>query len=167
MSQETVKTYTEFKLPPEVVSRTDVSRLVGELERIDGAMTAASIRAQGGAPTDMPTASSAAAAFLTLNELTFNDSRVRSAIISEARHLKDKAPVIHMTFATTADGESLARLVQWLRSSLHPQAVITVGLQPALMAGVYVRTPNHVHDLSLKGRLRGQHGALVKQLEAL
>ena len=81
--------------------------------------------------------------------------------------MKDKVPVIHMTFAVQADPTSLQQIVQWLRSSVHPQVVISVGLQPSLVAGVYMRTPNHVRDLSLRTLLTGQHEVLVKELEAL
>ena len=70
-----------------------------------------------------------------------------------------------MTFAVSADRESLSQIAHWLRESVHPQAVISVGMQPALVAGVYMRTPNKVFDLSLRGALSGQHGALVKELE--
>jgi F0F1-type ATP synthase delta subunit len=61
----------------------------------------------------------------------------------------------------------LQELIAWLRSSVHPQAVISVGLQPALVAGVYLRTPNHVHDLSMRAVLKKSRGLLTKELEAL
>jgi F0F1-type ATP synthase delta subunit len=72
-----------------------------------------------------------------------------------------------MTFAVEADRESLMQLAQWVRETVHPQAVIAVGLQPGLIAGVYLRTPNHVHDLSLRAALDGGHEILVNDLEAL
>jgi hypothetical protein len=58
-------------------------------------------------------------------------------------------------------------LAQWLRTSIHPQAVIAVGLQPALVAGVYLRTPNHVKDLSLRAKLESSRGLLLKEVEKL
>ena len=72
-----------------------------------------------------------------------------------------------MTFAVPADRESLRYIVQWVRTSVHPQALLQIGLQPALVAGVYLRTPNRVHDFSLRAALNGQHDALVKELGAL
>ena len=83
------------------------------------------------------------------------------------RILKDKVPVLHMTFSVTADVESLQTLTQWVRNSVHPQAVIAVGLQPSLVAGVYLRTPNHIHDFSVRGALEGRHGLLIEELETL
>jgi F0F1-type ATP synthase delta subunit len=72
-----------------------------------------------------------------------------------------------MTFAVTADPESLQQLALWLRTTINPQAVIAVGLQPSLVAGVYLRTPNHVHDLSLRAMLKNGRGLLVEELGAL
>jgi len=72
-----------------------------------------------------------------------------------------------MTFAVEADAQSLQQIVQWLRSSVHPQAVLAVGIQPGLVAGVYMRTPNKVHDLSMRAALKKGRSIIAKELEAL
>lgn len=168
MNEPQVKTHADFVLPPSVVTKVDVSRLVSEAERVDNELTTAAVRASAGTPAQgTPTASEQLITFLQQNQLNMNDSLQRTAIIKQLRKLKDSAPVIHMTFAVEADRESLMQLAQWLRTSVHPQAVIAVGLQPALIAGVYLRTPNHVKDLSLRAMLDGGHDILVKDLEAL
>ncbi len=168
MNDPVKKTYVDFVLPPAVVSKSDVSRLVNEAEKVDGELTAAAVRAQTGAPAQPESVlSEELTAFLQLNSLTLADSRARSDLIAQLRVLKDKVPTIHMTFAVRADKTSLQSLVEWLRASVHPQAVIAVGFQPALVAGVYLRTPNHVYDLSLRAKLASSHGVLVKELEAL
>ena len=114
----------------------------------------------------MPTMSAQLSEFLKKNDLNLEESKTRSALIKQLRTMKDKVPIVHMTFAVETDAESLQQLAAWLRSSIHPQAVIDVGLQPALVAGVYLRTPNHVHDLSLRGKLQGSRELLVKELGA-
>jgi len=168
MSETPVKTAADFILPPSVVTKIDVSRLVSEVEKLDSDLTTAAVRAKTGAPqADRPTVSEQLATFLTQNKLAFDSSQARSALVQQLRILKDKVPVIHMTFAVQSDPQSLQQIVQWLRTSVHPQAVISVGLQPSLVAGVYMRTPNHVHDMSLRTLLTGQHDVLVKELEAL
>lgn len=168
MSDAVAKTSADFVLPASVVTKIDVSRLVSELERIDNDLTTAEVRAQaGGAEITQPTFTQQLTDFLTQNELKIDNSQVRSDLIKELRLLKDSAPVIHMTFAVNADPESLEQLVQWFRSSVDPRAVISVGLQPGLVAGVYVRTPNHVHDLSLRQMLTAGRGKLVEELGAL
>lgn len=169
MNEQKAVTYTDFVLPSSVVSKIDVSRLVREFERIDNELTSVAVRAKVGASEQTGlTVSDQLTEFLHLNNLKFDDDgRRRSELLKQLGILKDNVPVIHMTFAVTADRESLQQLAQWLRTSIHPQAVISVGLQPALVAGVYVRTPNHVHDLSLRAKLRSSHDILVKELEAV
>lgn len=168
MTDTAVKTHADFSLPTNVVSKVDVSRLLSELERIDSEMTAAATRAEvGGEGQSLPVFSDQLNEFLRINELSLDDSHYRSELIKEVRLLKEKAPIIHMTFAVTADRESLAKLAEWVRQSIHPQAVIAVGLQPGLVAGVYLRTTNKVHDLSLKSKLAASHGLLIDEMEAI
>ncbi len=165
MSEKVAKTYSDFTLPANVVSKIDIAHLVREAERLDGELTTVSTRAQAGVSDDTTlSVSERFTQFLQVNQLQFKDSRERSEVIRQLRLLKDKAPVIHMTFATEADPESLGQLALWLRQSVHPQAVIATGLQPALVAGVYLRTPNHVHDLSLRAKLQGSRDLLIKEL---
>lgn len=162
------KTYVDFVLPSNVVTKIEISRLVKEVERVDNEMTAATVRKKTGSNIAAhPVLSGQLAEFLAENELSLEDSHERSALIKQLRQLKDKVPIIHMTFSVTADRQSLEKLAHWLRTSVHPQAVIDVGLQPALVAGVYLRTPNHVHDLSLRKMLDGSRGILTKELESL
>jgi Xaa-Pro aminopeptidase len=161
-------THTTFVLPLNVVSKGDVSRLMNELERVDGELTADSVREKVGATEHRETAMSQELTdFLGQNNLTLDNALDRAELIKEVRLLKDNAPVIHMTFAVPADGESLKQIAQWLRESVHPQTVVAVGIQPALIAGAYVRTPNHIHDLSLRAALADGHSLLVKELELL
>ena len=168
MNEPTVKTYTDFTLPASVVSKVDLAHLVQEVEWVDNELTAAAVRTKTSAAQQAPPlVSGTLEAFLHQNQVSLTNSRQRSELIKQLRLLKDKAPVIHMTFAVSADPESLQQLAVWVRSSVHPQAVIAVGLQPALVAGVYLRTPNHVLDLSLRAMLKNGHGLLVKELEAL
>ena len=168
MSTAAVKTFDQFVLPLNVVEKIDVSRLVTEVERLDNVLITAAVRTKTGVQQQPQVQlSKPLIDFLTQNSLTLNDDHERSEIIRQLHQLKDTVPVIHMTFATPADSESLQQLVQWLRQSVHPQAVIEAGLQPSLIAGVYLRTTNHVHDLSLRAKLKGGHGILIKELETL
>jgi F0F1-type ATP synthase delta subunit len=161
------KNHENFILPASLVSRVDVSHIVDEVERADNQMTAETIRAGEGKTAAIPVLSQQLTDFLAQNELTLADGNARAALIKELRMLKDKVPILHMTFAVNADPESLQQLAQWARTTIDPHAVIEVGLQPGLVAGVYLRTPNHVHDFSLRGLLAGKHDVLVNELGAL
>lgn len=169
MTGATTPAADQLMLPPSVTRRIDVSRLVSELEAIDDMLTQAAARDKVGvASSAQPDVSPVLADFLGINGLAISpDARARGDLIVRMRALKDTAPTIHMTFATEADPDSVRQIVQWLRASVHPQIVVTIGIQPALIAGVYVRTPNHARDFSLRAQLKGGHGILVKELEAL
>ncbi|HEY8886583.1 MAG TPA: hypothetical protein VIM31_03755 [Candidatus Microsaccharimonas sp.] len=167
MTDQAAKTHENFVLPASLVSRVDVAHLVEEVERVDAEMTSAAIRAGEGVVPTIPALSQQLIDFLAQNELKLDDSKARMTLIQELRLLKDKVPILHMTFAVTADPESLQQLAQWARTSIDPHAVISVGLQPGLVAGVYLRTPNHVHDFSLRAMLKSGRGKLVEELGAL
>lgn len=161
-------THTEFILPLSVVSKGDVSRLMNELERVDNELTEQTVREKVGSSEHVePVMSEQLSEFLSQNNLKLDNALDRSALVKEMRLLKENVPVIHMTFAVPADGESLQQIAKWLRDSVHPQTVVAVGLQPALIAGAYVRTQNHIHDMSLRAALDGGHDLLVNELETL
>ncbi len=167
MSTSEVAPYTDLVLPVSVVTKADLSRLLTEAERIDNDLTTAAVRAKAGSnESTTPTPSESLAQFLEQNNVGLDDTNVRSQLVRQLRTLKDKVPIVHVTFAATADEESLQRIVAWFRESVHPQTVIAAGVQPGLIAGVYMRTPNHVHDFSLRARLKGQRELLRKELEA-
>jgi F0F1-type ATP synthase delta subunit len=168
MNESGVAPYTRFVLPPSVVSKVDLSHIVSELERVDNELTTLVARAKVGV-REQPkiVLSQPLTDFLTQNKLGLNDSNARTELIKQMRALKDAVPTVHMTFAVTADSESLSQLAHWLRTTVHPQAVIAVGLQPALVGGVYLRTPNHIHDFSLRALLHGKRGLLAQDLEVL
>lgn len=153
-------------LPNEVITKADISRLVLEAEYVDNQMTTQSVRKKAGAQTNEKTITPGVfAEFLTINKLSFNDSPERTDVIRKLRALKDDVPVLHMTFSVPADRESLARLTKWVRASVHQQAIIEAGLQPSLIAGVVLRTPNHMHDFSLRAAMKESRGLLLKELE--
>ncbi|MEO8912061.1 MAG: F0F1 ATP synthase subunit delta [Candidatus Saccharimonas sp.] len=161
--------YSQLRLPASVVSLIDILRLTKELERVDVEMTTSSVQARLNPRKRFvrPLMSDPLTDFLRLNQLLIDEGRIRIELIRELKKLKTKLPVIHMTFAVTADRDSLEQLVTWVRQSINPRAVLVVGLQPTLVAGVYLRTPNHVYDFSLRSALNDSQSRLVGQLEEL
>ena len=157
-----------YVLPPALITRADLARIVREVESIDNELEAQKARTQttGKAVHHMPATSQGLSDFLELNKIDAADDQVRMHLKEELRRLKDKAPVMHMTFASPTDPVSLQQLVDWIRREIHPQALLQVGLQPALVGGVYLRTPNHVHDFSLRQMLANKRSVIVNALDA-
>lgn len=161
-------TTAAYVLPPALITRADLARIVREVESIDVELEAQKARAHttGKAAHHMPPMSEGLNDFVELNKIDIADDQARMHLKEELRRLKDKAPVMHMTFATPADPQSLGQLVDWIRKEIHPQALLQVGLQPALVGGVYLRTPNHVHDFSLRQLLTGKRSVIVNALDS-
>lgn len=162
-----------YVLPSAIVSRADLARLVREIETIDGDLESQKVKAEaaaeGGAVAKpkLPVLSRGLADFLELNKQDLLKDQERMALKEQLRKLKDLAPMVHMTFAVEADPESLQTLVAWLRENAHPQALLSVGLQPSLIGGVYLRTPNHVHDFTMKALFSGKREIVAEHLERL
>ena len=163
MSSAVVGSYATYLLPASVATKRHLSDLVTSLEKIDNQMTAAAAHHDDSAPA--PEVDDMTQDFLSENEFSLDNSNDRSEMIAQLRLLKRQAPVIHMIFASEVDSQSLGSLIRWFRESTHPQAITVIGFQPSLVAGVYVRTPNHIYDLSLKAAFKKGRSLLIEKLE--
>lgn len=168
MNESMVINFVDFKLPLSVLNRRDVARLASELEKIDDIVTTSRVRARTGV-NQMPqvTLTQPLIDFLVGNRLEIKTERARTELIKHVHILKEHAPLVHLTFAAPADQESIRVLTEWLRSGVHPQSVVEVGVQPSLIAGVVVRTPNRVYDFSLRASLKDGRVVIKRDLEAL
>ena len=167
MSAQTVMT---LKLPSALIGKAHLARLIRELEDVENDLEnqkAKHVGQDGELKFHTPTMSRALSDCLELNSVDVLNGQQRMNFKKQLGLIKDKAPVMHFTFASDPDGESLQRLVDWVRTEIHPGALISVGLQPALIGGVYLRTPNHVHDFSLRSLLHDKRSLIVDELEAL
>lgn len=157
-----------YALPPSIATQSDLRRVSNEVESINDALTSRDIHErvdhQPGADVVL---SSQLQDFVETNSLNIHDEHVRTEMIARLRQLKDSAPVIHITFASTARHEELAKVVEWIRQSVHPSAVLKVGLQPELIGGAYVRTTNKVFDMSVRSQLAKGRQIITRELEAL
>jgi F0F1-type ATP synthase delta subunit len=134
---------------------------------LDGELESQKVRTGGKGDYHLPLMSQALTDFLQMNNIEVTKDQARMVMKEQLRKLKDKAPVVHMTFAVDADPESIQKLVSWMRDNAHPQTLLSIGLQPALVGGMYMRTPNHVHDFTMKALFSGKHAALTDKIEEL
>lgn len=157
----------ELKLPLSIVTRQDVARIALEFEAVDGTMQQERIRAGDGSAPHVPVMSKGLTETLGLNDYDLLASTDHSDFLHDLRRLKDDAPIIHLTFASEPEIELQQRLTEWARTNLHPQALVTIGLQPGLIGGVVVRTPNRIFDFSIRQYMKDTRSLLAKDLEAL
>ena len=159
---------TDFTLPPSLVTKTDIARLMREFEALDNALTATTVHEKIGADGgEAPAQSPQLSAFLDANPVNLEDSGARSDYIKKLRALKNDVHVMNMTFAVVADPESLQQLAAWTRENINPCIVIDAHLQPAIVAGLYLRSQNKVFDFSVRNALKSKQGELKQELEAL
>jgi hypothetical protein len=158
----------QYIFPEALTGHADLARLLRELEVLDNDLESQRARNRGSNEGyHLPNTSRALNDFLEANKIDIANDHARMELRTSLRKLKDHAPVVHLTFATEADPESLQKVVGWIRRELHPQALINVGLQPSLIGGVYVRTPNHVHDFSIRAYMKNSREIIVKALDSL
>jgi hypothetical protein len=159
----------DLVLPPALISRADLARLVREIEDIDNDLEAQKARnhATGKTGYSLPPLSHTMNDFVELNKVDVADDQARMKLKEQMKVMKDHAPVMHMTFAVEADPASLQQLTAYLRKEIHPQALLVVGMQPALVGGAYVRTPNHIHDFSVRSRMAEKRGLILQAINQL
>lgn len=153
-------------LPLSVVTRSDVSRSLRELKKLDEYFHQASVR--GGTPaTSVPALSRTLDGLASANQLNLLHAEARTALISFLTSLRAHAPVVHMSFPSEPSPTFLARILEWFRSEVNPSVVLHIGLQPELVAGCLVRTTNKMFDFSFRRRFEESKSKLITSLEAL
>lgn len=154
----------EYILPVSLTGHSDLSRLGRAVEILESNLQAQRVRNAG---IQLPPVSQALGDFAEQNKLDLADADTLDHLKKQLRHIKEHAPVMHMTFASEVDTDTLQKLVMWLRTEVHPHALLDVGLQPSLVGGVYLRTPNKVHDFSVKALLKNKRDIIFEELQNL
>jgi F0F1-type ATP synthase delta subunit len=156
----------QISLPLAVTSRTDVARLLRELDALKDFLTQAAIRTPG-TGLKLPKTSQMLddlALYNNLNLLQEADLRVLSDYL---KRMAEHAPVLHMSFNANPSAVFINKLMQWLRQEIDPNVLLHVGLQPNLGLGCIVRTPNRQYDLSLRRNFNSKRALLLEKIEAL
>lgn len=136
-------------LPLIVVSPVDVGRLMRELEFIENWYLQAKITNPQAVNAQAKT-STAMDQTLTLNKLEVNREEDRKELKRYLDEIHKNAPVLHMSFSADPSTPFLEKLMNWLRSEIHPSVLLTVGLQPNIGAGCIIRSTNKYFDCSMR-----------------
>lgn len=156
----------ELKLPVLVFGVVEVRRLKRELEALDEFIRQSAIREPGTQPA-LPRLSRLLEAIATDNSRNLLQESDREEIRQFLIGIEKSAPTVHISFASDPSSAFIAKLVTWLRGSIHPQVLLQIGLQPTIAAGCIIRTPNKVFDLSLRQNLMNQRSKLIEALDAM
>lgn len=152
-------------LPPSVVSRADVSRCLREVTVLNDFFHQAAIR--GSQAQNVPTLSKTLEGLAAANGLNLIHAEDRAKLKDFLTKVKNKAPVVHLSFPSEASDAFIAKLLEWFRREVDPFVVLHIGLQPELAAGCIVRTTNKLFDFSFRQRFANSKAKLIIALEAM
>jgi len=154
---------TAMKLPVLVSSPVDVGRLVRELQVIDESMLQLKLR-KGTAAVRLPKTSQLMDQTAQLNKLNLLHVADRKQLQTFLETVVAKAPVLHISFSADPSVPFIEKLITWLRREIHPQILLTIGLQPNTGAGCMVRSTNHYFDFTLRKKFADNHQLLLDKL---
>lgn len=162
---ETAGESRQFVLPTQVFGVVEIRRLIRELENLDDFMRQAGIREGGDKQASLPRLSRLLDATASDNHLNLLQASDREQLAKALQGTLDRAPVIHLSFASDPSAAFLEKVVSWLRGNVHPITLIRLGLQPSIAAGCVLRTPNRSFDFSLRHRFAEERQLLLYSLE--
>lgn len=151
-----------LKLPPSLIGLADIARLNRELNGLNDFFAGASHRPAGTASAQLPKISRLLDSLARENGVNLLDENARNSLRKRLDEVYEHAPSMHISFAVEPSPKSLEKILIWLRQNVHPQALLQVGLQPAIAAGCMLRTTNKVFDMSLRANLKKQSGYLTQ-----
>ncbi len=156
----------ELKLPPKIVSRGDLNRIIRELNKLGDFLVGAQFTDED-RDTVNQNISPLLADLAAMNNCDLLDQSVRKELYDKLNLLADKAPGLHISFTAEPSPKSLERLILWLRENIHHQLLLSVGLQPTIAAGCVLRTPNRVLDMGLRQTLLKQQPLLLEMIKGV
>jgi F0F1-type ATP synthase delta subunit len=151
------------QLPTLAVGPIEVNRLIRELETIDNTLLSHTLRKQEGDAKMLKT-SHLMDQVVSLNKLNLLQKDDRERLSRFLKAVKQRAPVLHISFSADPSPAFLEKLMSWLRREIHPQILVTIGVQPTIAAGCIVRSANKIFDFSLRQEFTAKRGLLIERL---
>jgi hypothetical protein len=154
---------SKLLLPPDIVGAVDVKRLIRELDYIDDSFLQFKLRHKDNS-AKLPTTSILLDLIVSENNFNLLHETHRKELNNFLKSIREDAPMIHMSFSANPSNKFLKRLMEWLRAELHPQILLTVGLEPNIGAGCILRTNNKLFDMSLKQDFYNSRAELISKM---
>lgn len=151
-------------LPLSIVGKNDLIKMQRELSRLDDFFVASATRKAGEA-LKPPRISHGLELLARENQVNLLEAQKRKIFSQELSQILTVAPTMNISFSAEPPMKSLEVLIQWFRNNIHPQALLTVGIQPSIAAGCVLRTPNQIFDMSLRTNLKNEEPYLAKLID--
>ncbi len=153
-----------LKLPIQVITKADVSRLSREVDGIVAFFAQAAIK--GATTQTVPQLSAQLNALLAENNLNVLREEDRTQLVEFLSQLRSRAPIVHASFAVDPKPDFLMKITAWFRQEAHPHVLLQLGLRPSIAAGCIFRTTNKYFDFSFKKHFEDNKAALGASLRA-
>jgi F0F1-type ATP synthase delta subunit len=163
MAHERREDGKHLELPVIVFGPVEIHRLQRELEALEDFLEQAAIREPGKQPP-LPRTSRILEALANNNRFNLLTAQDRKELAAFLQFIDTKAPVIHISLAADPSSAFTAKVVAWLRTTIHPYTLLHLGLQPTIAAGCILRTNNKSFDFSLRHRFYDQRQLLIDEL---
>ncbi len=147
-----------------MISQSDISRLLRELNGLDDFFVGANARISG-TKMLLPKISRQMDQLARDNHVNLLDDKERQNLNATLKVTADKAPKMHISFAVEPSPKALEKILVWLRHNVDSQALLQVGLQPSIAAGCMLRTTNKIFDMSLRSNLKKQTPYLTQLIQ--
>jgi hypothetical protein len=151
-------------LPLMVVGPVDVGRLIRELGYIDDKILQTKLRKGSTDEPILPKLSQLMEQTVSLNRLNLLKAEDRKRLNDLLLTVRERAPVLHISFSADPAPAFLEKLMAWLRREIHPVVLLTIGLQPNIGAGCIIRSVNKQIDCSLRKDFQTKRDLLMSQL---
>jgi hypothetical protein len=148
-------------LPVNLVGSADLAGILRELNSLEDFFVASKAR-QPGTPMQPPRITRTLDSLARSNQYNLLEDSQRKEMANQLIQIRDRAPKVHISFASDPPPKALEKILMWFRTSVHPQLLLQVGLQPNIAAGCVIRTPNKFFDLSLRQYLENQENYLIE-----
>ena len=157
---------SELKLPITFVSKSDVNRVLRELEALSDFFISAAAR-KAGSSIKPPRITYLLEQLARDNQYNLLEESHRRELKSKLEQILKTAPLIHISFAAEPTPPIIDAILSWLRSNIHSQLLLQIGLQPTIAAGCVLRTPNKIFDMSLRSYLESQENYLAELIQGV
>ena len=155
-----------IKLPSIALGTTEINQILRELRLLNDQTMQFTIR-HPDKPILLLSAGYLLDKLIADNELDLVTPAARDELRRVLENIKTQSPVINISFARDVISNEIEPIINWIRSELHPTALIHIGIKPEIIGGCIIRTANHYYDFSFKQYFNKVQDSLLMKVRAL
>ncbi len=160
----------KLKLDGTIASPQDLRALRNELHAYGSWLAHNDIKRQTGAGSKSPAPELSPAAKNCLKTYVPNSNKASAALdelVAELDKLSASAKIITITLAAPATGSLKQTLVDWCRSHLAENILVSFQFNANLLGGMVVRSGSHIFDWSFRRQILDNRGKFPEVLRSV